>query len=58
MSKKKKKTKQRWKEKRMYGQSVREMPESTDVKKTWKWRRKADLKIKQSHLCAAQEQSL
>ena len=55
---KKKKTKQRRKEKRMYGQSVREMPESTDVKKTWKWRRKADLKIKQSHLCAAQEQSL
>lgn len=27
---------QRWKGKRMYGQFVREMPESTDEKKTWK----------------------
>ena len=36
---------QRWKEKRMYGQFVREMPESTDKNKTWEWLRKADRKI-------------
>ena len=35
---------QRWKEKRMYGQFVREMPESADENKTWEWLRKADLK--------------
>ena len=50
---------ERWKEKSMYGQFVREMPESTDVKKTWEWLRKADLKIQtESLLCAAQEQAL
>ena len=50
---------QRCKEKRMYGQFDREMPESTDEKKTWKWLRKADLKIQtESLLCAAQEQAL
>ena len=30
--------------KRMYGQSVREMPESTDAKKVQTWLRKGDLK--------------
>ncbi len=50
---------QGWKEKRMYGQFVREMPESIDAKETWKWLRKADLKIQtESLLCAAQEQAL
>ena len=29
----------------MYGQFVREMPERTDEKETWKWIRKADLKV-------------
>ena len=48
-----------WKEKIMYGQFVRDMPESTDQKKTWEWLRKADLKIQtESLLCAAQEQAL
>ena len=27
----------------MYGQFVREMPETTDEKETWHWLRKADL---------------
>ena len=50
---------QRWKEKRMYGQFVREMPQSTDENKTWEWLRKADLKIHtESLLCAAQEQAI
>ena len=50
---------ERWKEKSMYGQFVREIPESTDVKKTWEWLRKTDLKIQtESLLCAAQELAL
>ena len=48
----KKELKQRWvREKkelwknRIYGQLVREMPETTDGKETWQWLRKADLKV-------------
>ena len=38
----------------MYGQFVREMPERTDEKETWKWIRKADLKVEtEAKLCAA-----
>ena len=33
------------KNKRMYGQFVREMLETADEKGTWKWLRKADLKV-------------
>ena len=45
------------KNKRMYGQLVREMPETTDEKETWNWLRKADLKVEtEAMLCAAQEQ--
>ena len=36
---------QRWKEKRMYGQFFREMPESVDANETWKLMRKADLNV-------------
>ena len=43
-------TEQRWMEKRMYGQFVREMSESADEKKTWEWLRKAYSKIKTESL--------
>ena len=50
---------QRWKEKVMYGQFIREMPESTDARETWKWLRSAGLKIQtEALLCAVQEQAL
>ena len=50
---------QSWKEKVMYGQYDREMPESTDAKETWKWLRSAGLKIQtEALLCAAHEQAL
>ena len=43
----------------MYGLLIREMPESTDGKETWKWLRSAGLKIQtETLLCAAQEQAL
>ena len=50
---------QGWNEKVMYGQFIREMPESTDAKETWKWLGSAGLKIQtEALLCAAQEQAL
>ena len=46
-----------WKNKRMYGQFVREMPKRKDEKETWCWLRKADLKVEtEAMLCAVQEQ--
>ena len=48
-----------WKNKRMSGQFVREMPETTDEKETCYWLRKADLKVEtEAMLCAAQEQAI
>ena len=48
-----------WKEKRLQGQFVREIPETTYVKESWSWLRKADLKIQTGVLiCAGQEQAL
>ena len=38
--------------KRIYGQFVREMDGSTDAKETWKWLRKADLKVQTDLVCA------
>ena len=53
-----KEKKELWKNKRMYGQFVREMPETTDEKETWCWLRKAELKVEiKAMLCAAQEQA-
>ena len=44
------------KNKRMYGQFVRGMPETTDEKEIWYWLRKADLKVKmEAMLYVAQE---
>jgi len=48
----------RWTGKRMYGQFVREMPESVDKDRTWEWMRKSDLKVETEALIfAAQEQA-
>ena len=53
------KKQQRWKEKNIYGQFIREIRESTDGKETWKWLKSAGLKIQtKTLLCAAQEQAL
>ena len=51
--------KQNWREKKMQGQFVREMPENVDKDKTWQWLSKSDLKIGiEALLCAAQEQAI
>ena len=34
-----------WKDKRLHGQFVREIPETTHVEESWSWLRKTDLKI-------------
>ena len=36
---------EQWKNKRMYGHFVREIPETTDEKETWYWLRKVDSKV-------------
>ena len=63
----KKEFKQSWKwgkkelqkNKMLYGQFVRKMPETKDEKETWYWLRKADLKVlTEATLCAAQEQAI
>ena len=51
--------KELWKNKRMYGQFAREMPETTDENETWYWLRKAELKFEtEAMLCGAQEQAI
>ena len=51
--------KELWKNKRMHGQFVIEMPETTDEKETWYWLREADLKIEtETLLCGAQQQAI
>ena len=41
----------------MYGEFVREMPETTYQKETWNWLRNADVKVEtEAMLCAVQEQ--
>ena len=48
-----------WKNRRMYRQFVREMPETTDEKETWYRLTQAELKVEtEAMLCAAQEQAL
>ena len=49
----------RWPGRKMYGQFVREMPESVDKDRTWEWMRKSDLTVETEALTfAAQEQAL
>lgn len=51
--------KQKWTDKVMYGQFVRQMPEQVDKDKIWKWLSKGDLKVgTEALLCAAQEQAI
>ena len=40
----------RWAEKKMHGQFLREMPETVDKVKTWEWTRNGDLKVEIEHL--------
>ena len=43
----------------MYGQFPREMGEGVDERETWRWFRKADLKVEtEALICASQEQAL
>ena len=54
-----KRKKKLWKNRRMYRQFVREMPETTDEKETWYRLTQAELKVEtEAVLCAAQEQAL
>ena len=49
--------KQNWREKKIHGQFVKEMPEKVDKDRTWQQLSKSDLKIgTEALLCAAQEQ--
>ena len=49
----------RWTGKKMYGQFLREMPETVDKDKTWEWIRKSHLKVETEALIfAAQEEAL
>ena len=51
--------KNKWHEKRMYGQFVREMPEEMDKDLFWKWLVQSDLKVQtEATICAAQERAL
>ena len=48
-----------WKEKVMHGQFLRDLPEGTDVKQTFAWMGKMDIKPEtEALICAAQEQAL
>ena len=51
--------KEQCKNKRMYRQFVREMPETIDETETWNWLRNADLKVEtEAMLCAAQKEAI
>ena len=51
--------KNKWHEKRMYGQFVREMPEEMYKDLSWKWLVQRDLKVQiEATICAAQEEAL
>ena len=51
--------KDKWSEKRMYGQFIRNRPEEVDREKSWSWLSRGDLKVEtEALLCAAQEQAL
>ena len=48
-----------WKEKQIYGQFIRDMPEGADKEKSWLWLRKCNLKIpKEALICSVQQQAI
>ena len=56
---KEKELKEKWSEKRMHGQFIRETLEKVDQEKTWQWLSRGDLKVgTEALLCAAQEQAI
>ena len=56
---KEKELKEKWSEKRMHGQFIRETTEKADQEKTWQWLSRGDLKVgAEALLCAAQEQAI
>ena len=51
--------KNKWHEKRMYGQFVREMPEEIDKDLSWNWLVQSDLNVQtEATICSSQEQAL
>ena len=51
-----KELKEKWSEKQMHGQFIRETMEKVDKEKTWQWLSRGDLKVgTEALLCAAQE---
>ena len=51
--------KNKWHEKRMYGQFVREMPEEIDKDLSWNWLLQSDLNVQtEATICSSQEQAL
>ena len=56
---KEKELKEKWSEKRMHGQFIRETTEKVDKEKTWQWLSRGDLKVgAEALLCAPQEQAI
>ena len=54
-----KELKEKWSEKRMHGQFIREMMEKADKEKTWQWLSRSDLKVvREVILCSAQKQAI
>ena len=54
-----KELKEKWSEKRMHGQFIRETTEKLDKEKTWPWLSRGNLKVgAEALLCAAQEQAI
>ena len=52
-------TEERWRDKVIYGQFVRDMDDSVHKDKTWSWLGKTDLKAEtEALICAAQEQAI
>ena len=54
-----KELKEKWSEKRMHGQFIRETMEKVDKEKTWQWLSRGDLKVgTEALLCGTQEQAI
>ena len=51
--------KRNWREKQMYGQFLRDMPDDVDQEKSWMWLLQSGLKAStEALICAAQEQAI